>query len=81
MGVSDDAAFESAQECLGKLRAKFGDRARFTIGDHEIGKLSLFGGHGGMRLSSLTRAAESLGIKPFWQLIIGNYLLMGVIRR
>ncbi len=78
VGVSDDAAFESAQECLGKLRAKFGDRARFTIGDHEIGKLSLIGGHGGMRLSSLTRAAKSLGIKPFWQLIIGNYLLMGV---
>ena len=44
VGVSDPAAGQSAQECLGKLRAKFGDRARFTIGDHELGKLTLFGG-------------------------------------
>ena len=78
VGVSDDAVFQSAQECLGKLRARFGDRALLTIGDHEIGKLSLIGGNGGMRLASWRRATETLGLKPFWQLIIGNYLLMGV---
>jgi hypothetical protein len=78
IGVSDDAAFESAQQCLGKLRAQFGDRAHFTIGDHEIGKLTLFGGNGGMRLASWQRTTESLGLKPFWQLPIGNYVLMGV---
>jgi hypothetical protein len=39
VGVCDEAVFQSAQECLGKLRARFGDRAHFTIGDHEIGKL------------------------------------------
>jgi hypothetical protein len=78
VGVSDDAAFQSAQECLGKLRAKFGDRARFTIGDHELGKLTLFGGNGGMRLASWRRTTESLGLKSFWQLPIGNYVLMGV---
>lgn len=78
VGVSEDAAFQSAQECVGKLRARFGDRARFTIGDHEIGKPSLIGGHGGMRLASWTRATESLGLKPFWQLVVGNYVLMSV---
>jgi hypothetical protein len=78
VGLSDDAVFQSAQECLGKLRARFGERARFTIGDHEIGKLSLIGGNGGMRLASWTRATESLGLQPFWQLHIGNYVLMSV---
>lgn len=78
IGVSDDAAFQSAQECLGKLRDQFGDRAHFTIGDHELGKLTIFGGNGGMRLASWKRATESLGLKPFWQLNIGNYVLMGV---
>jgi hypothetical protein len=78
VGVSDEAAFQSAQECLGKLRTKFGEQILFTIGDHEIGKLTLFGGNGGMRLASWQRTTESLGVKPFWQLAIGNYLLMGV---
>jgi len=78
VGVTDDAVFQSAQECLGKLRAKFGDRAHFTFGDHELGKLSLIGGNGGMRLASWKRATESLGLKPFWQLVIGNYVLIGV---
>jgi len=76
VGVSDNAAFQSAQECLGKLRARFSNRALFTIGDHEIGKLSLIGGNGGMRLASWQRATETLGLKPFWQLTIGNYVLM-----
>jgi hypothetical protein len=74
VGVCDDAVFQSAQECLGKLRARFGDRAHFTFGDHELGKLSLIGGNGGMRLASWRRATEALGLKPFWQLVIGNYL-------
>jgi hypothetical protein len=78
VGVCDDAAFQSAQECVGKLRAKFGDCAQFTIGDHEIGKLSLIGGHGGMRLASLMRATDSLNLQPFWQLIIGNYVMISV---
>lgn len=78
VGVSDDAAFHSAQECLGKLRAKFGDRIRFVMGDHELGKLTFFGGNGGMRLASWQRATESLGIKPFWQFTVGNYVLIGV---
>jgi hypothetical protein len=78
LGVSDPGSFQSAQECLGQLHAKFGDRARFTIGDHELGKLSLFGGKGGMRLASWRCATQQLGLQPFWKLSIGRYLLMGV---
>jgi len=78
VGVSDDAALQSAQECIGKLRAKFNDRVRFTIGDHETGKLTLIDGKGGMRLASWQSTTGSLELKPFWQLAIGNYVLMGV---
>ena len=78
VGVSDPAACQSAQECLEKLRAKFGDRARFTFGDHELGKLTLFGGKGGMRLASWHCATRQLGLQPFWNFSIGRYLLIGV---
>ncbi len=78
VGVSDDAAFHSAQECLGKLRDRFGNHAHFTIGDHELGKLTLAGGNGGMRLASWERATQHLGLKPFWTLALGNYVLIGV---
>jgi hypothetical protein len=78
VGVSDPAAFQSAQECLDKLREKFGDRAWFTIGDHELGKLTLFGGKGGMRLASWHCATRQLGLQPFWKFSIGRYLLIGV---
>jgi len=78
VGVSDAAARESTQECLGKLCAQFGERARFVIGDHELGKLTFFGGTGGLRLASWRCATETLGLQPFWQLAIGHYRLMGV---
>jgi hypothetical protein len=78
VGVSDPAAFQSAQECLNKLRAKFGDRAGFTLGDHESGKVPMFGGKGGMRLASWHCATGQLGLKPFWKFAIGSYLLIGV---
>jgi len=78
VGVSDALVFQSVQECLGKLRAKFGDRVRFTFGDHELGKLTLVGGVGGMRLASWRRATEQLGLQPFWQMTFGRYRLMGV---
>src|ERR1035441_5874990 len=78
VGVSDPAVFESARECLGKLRAKFGDRAWFTFCDHELGKLPLFGGEGGMRLASWHCVTQQLGLQPFWKFAIGRYLLIGV---
>jgi hypothetical protein len=78
VGVSDDASFASAQECLEKLRQPFGDRLKLSFGDHELGKMSLFGGHGGIRLASWERAQTGLKLEPFWKLWIGNYLLLGV---
>src|SRR6266404_3694582 len=79
VGVSDDAACQSALECLGKLSQKFGSNLRANFGDHELGKLSFFGGQGGMRLASWQRATRDLGLKPFWRLDIGRYVLMGVV--
>jgi hypothetical protein len=79
VGVSDDAANQSARECLAKLREKFGPRLRLIYGDHELGKVSFFGGRGGMRLASWRRARQELGLEPFWQLRLGNYVLMGVV--
>ena len=79
IGLADDAAFESARECIGKLRAKFGDRLRLTFGDHELGKLSFIGDHGGMRLASWRRSVDELGIEPLWKLDLGRYLLLGVV--
>lgn len=78
IGMADDAAFASAHECLGKLRARFGDRLHATIGDHELGKTSLLGGKGGLRLASWSRTVNELGLQPFWQFSRGAYVLMGI---
>ena len=78
VGVSDPAAFESARQCLTKLRERFGAKLRSVIGDHELGKTSLFGGKGGLRLASWQRATIELGLQPLWQLEIGDYVLIGV---
>lgn len=79
LGVSDDAALQSAQECLEKLRHKFAPNFRAIYGDHELGKLSFFGNRGGMRVASFHRAEKELGIEPFWKLELGNYVLLGVV--
>ncbi len=79
LGVSDEAAFQSARECLGKLRNKFSPNFRAIFGDHELGKLSFFGGRGGMRVASFHRAEKELGLEPFWKMELGNYVLLGVV--
>jgi hypothetical protein len=78
IGVSDGAALESARECLGRLRARFGDRVHALMGDHELGKFSFVGGRGGLRLESYHRAVEELGVRPFWRMEMGRYTLVGV---
>ena len=78
VGVSDSAARQSVEECLDKLRTRFGDRARFVMGDHELGKLTIFGSQGGMRLASWRCATDELGLQPLWQLCLGKYLLVAV---
>jgi hypothetical protein len=79
VGVSDAAVCESVHECLDKLRARFGSRLLTTFGDHELGKCSIFGRHGGMRLASWYRAQRELGLQPFWQIALGKYVAMGVV--
>ena len=79
LGVSDDAACQSVVECLGKLRRQFGVKFRGIHGDHELGKVSMFGRNGGMRLASWRRARDQAGLEPFWRLEIGRYVLMGFV--
>jgi hypothetical protein len=79
VGVSDDAACQSARECLGKLRENFGSKFQATYGDHELGKLSFISSQGGMRLASWRRAREELDLPPFWQMDVGRYALIGVV--
>ena len=79
VGLSDDAACQSARECLAKLRQRFGQNLRTNFGDHELGKIGLVGGRGGMRLASWRRARQELGLQPFWQLEIGSYVLLGLV--
>jgi hypothetical protein len=79
VGVSDDAVCQSVGECLAKLRQKFGTQLLINYGDHELGKVSFFGGRGGMRLASWHRAQQELELKPFWKHTIGRYVLMGVV--
>ena len=79
VGVSDEAACQSARECLQKLRARFGTGLQINYGDHELGKVSFFGGRGGMRLASWRRARKELGIEPFWHVTLGKYVLLGLV--
>lgn len=79
VGVSDDASCLSARECLAKLRQGFGGRFHASIGDHELGKTSLLGGAGGMRLASWRRAQAELELAPFWRIELGAYVLIGVV--
>lgn len=78
IGVADEAAYASAAECLGRLRAAFGPRLHATIGDHELGKQSLFGGAGGLRLRSWERATGGLGLRPVWRVDVPGWSLVGV---
>ncbi len=78
VGLADDAAFASAQECLSRLRGAFGGRLLATLGDHELGKMSLFGGAGGLRLASWRRATEELGLEPLWVRDSGSFVLIGL---
>lgn len=78
IGLADDASFQSAAECLGKLRAQFGAQFQAALGDHELGKLSFIGARGGMRLAGWRRCVNELGLRPFWQIAAGRYVLMGV---
>jgi hypothetical protein len=78
VGVSDDAACESARACLEKLRGAFAGRFQATIGDHELGKKPWCANIGGPRIGSLWRAKHELGLQTFWKLSVHDYVLMGI---
>jgi len=78
IGLSDPASLESARECFDKIRARFGDRAQFVFGDHELGKRTMFSGLGGMKLASWRVCTGQLGLKPLWRLEAGKYVLLAV---
>ncbi len=79
VGVSDDAAYASARSVIDRLRRAFDGRLDLTYGDHELGKMSLFGGVGGLRLASWSRCVEDLALPPLWQRRFGCVVLMGVV--
>lgn len=78
VGVSDEAALASAAEALERLRVAYGSRFLATIGDHELGKQSLFGGAGGLRLESWHRCADALALESVWRRDIGPWSLVGI---
>lgn len=78
IGLADEAALASAEEVMGKLQARFGGRFQGVVGDHELGKRSLDGKSGGLRLASFDIARNQLGLKPFWQRRLGRHVLIGV---
>ena len=78
IGPMDDACRESAALCLDRLRGEFPERFLAVMGDHELGKKSIFGGAGGMRIKSSELAEGQLGIQPFWVQDLGVYRLIGV---
>jgi hypothetical protein len=79
LGVSDEAACQSVRECLARLRGRFGDKLHVNLGDHDLGKLGFAGGCGGMRLASYHRAQHELGLVPFWRIVLGRYVSLGLV--
>jgi len=78
VGLCDDAAFASAELCLGKLRTAFAGRFFAIMGDHELGKKMMAADVGGLRLASYERATAGLGLSPVWRHDVGRYVLLGV---
>lgn len=78
IGVSDPASLQSARECLSQLRERFPGKLLAVYGDHELGKMSLCGGHGGLRLDSFAVAQRELALEPLWTRRLGRYVFVGV---
>lgn len=78
IGVADPPSLRSARESVGALRSRFPDKVLAIFGDHELGKMSLLGGKGGLRLKSFELAQSELKLQPIWTKRFGNYLLVGI---
>ena len=77
VGLSDDHTFESTHHAVSLIRGVFPGRTIFNFGDHDVGKYNTLRRCGGIRLESLDRG-EQLGLQSFWQLEVGDYMLIGV---
>jgi hypothetical protein len=78
IGLSDPHVFESVARVVDLLRRTFPDRCLFVFGDHEIGKYSTELKRGGIRLASLRRGEEDLGLESFWHRVENGIHLIGV---
>lgn len=78
IGVSDPPSLQSARESLGILRARFPRKVLAVFGDHELGKMSLLGNAGGLRIKSFELAQTELELEPIWTKRFGKYVLMGI---
>lgn len=78
VGVSDDAALESAAEALAELRSMPGAAVRGVLGDHDLGKKSLVGDAGGPRWRSLERCESELGLPRLWHEDFPGWRWVGV---
>lgn len=78
IGLCDPHAFESVERVTDLLRRTFPDRCLFVFGDHEIGKYSTELKSGGIRLESLRRGEEDLGLESFWHRTAEGVHLVGV---
>lgn len=77
-GLSDIHTFESAAGVVQLIRETFGGRCRFIFGDHDLGKYASTHRRGGIRLDSLYKGEQELGIKSFWHETTENFHLIGV---
>lgn len=77
-GASFPAAFQSTQEVFRLIQERFGHTFISVAGDHEIGKIGLFGKKGGPRLASWEIIQKELNIKPFWHRQFGIWHFFGL---
>lgn len=78
VGLSNEFTYESTAGVITLMRELFADRCLFVYGDHELGKYSTNLRHGGIRLDSLYRGEQLLGIQSFWHKEIDGNHLIGV---
>lgn len=78
VGLSDEHTFASAAMVIGMVRETFPHRTRFVFGDHDIGKYNTIRRRGGIRLLSLRRGEDDLGIESFWHIEHDSHHLIGV---
>ena len=78
IGASYPPVKESITDAIYFIQERFKDNFLPIHGDHDIGKMSLFGGNGGLRLESWQFLQEKLNFRPVWHRQIGSWRLIGI---